>query len=190
MFSTRIQRVDKLQNRDSMRKMSKVHNQTRRKRRRCTKTAVECGTKSGSISGCNDAGIHEPERFGFEPGPSFTLDKFQKYADDFKAQYFRRNENITGAEGNTSMLPEHWEPSIEDIEGEYWRIVEKATEEIEVQFVRLNKKMYFLLYVSLLICFSIFVKEPPFACSSVVYFKFLFKQIAKRFGVLICYVLP
>lgn len=134
MFSTRIQRVDKLQNRDSMRKMSKVHNQTRRKRRRCTKTAVECGTKSGSISGCNDAGIHEPERFGFEPGPSFTLDKFQKYADDFKAQYFRRNENITGAEGNTSMLPEHWEPSIEDIEGEYWRIVEKATEEIEVLY--------------------------------------------------------
>ncbi|MCD9638189.1 hypothetical protein HAX54_022010 [Datura stramonium] len=49
---------------------------------------------------------------------SFTLDAF-KYADDFKAQYFRKNEG-------------QCRPSLENIEGEYWRMVEKPTEEIEV----------------------------------------------------------
>ncbi|MCD9638193.1 hypothetical protein HAX54_022014, partial [Datura stramonium] len=61
------------------------------------------------------------ERFGFEPGPEFTLDAFQKYADDFKAQYFRQNDG-------------QCEPSLENIEGEYWRMVEKPTEEIEVLY--------------------------------------------------------
>ncbi|CBI22382.3 unnamed protein product, partial [Vitis vinifera] len=100
-FATRIQRVDKLQNRDSMRKMPRVQNQTRRKRRRF-----------GSCDG---------ETFGFEPGPEFTLDAFQKYADDFRAQYFSKNGNATDLR-------------VENIEGEYWRIVEKPTEEIEVLY--------------------------------------------------------
>ncbi|XVF31013.1 hypothetical protein REPUB_Repub16aG0108900 [Reevesia pubescens] len=133
-FATRVQRVDKLQNRDSMRKMSKVNNNTRRKRRRCMRMAVDCGSDSGSISGSAGAGFCEVERFGFEPGPEFTLDKFQKYADDFKAQYFRRKENDVDMEGKMTILPEHHEPSVQNIEGEYWRIVQKATEEIEVLY--------------------------------------------------------
>jgi len=75
----------------------------------------------GSINH-NQTGMHQsPERFGFEPGPEFTLQTFKKYADDFSDQYF--NKDACGD------LP----PSVEDIEGEYWRIVESPTEEIEVQ---------------------------------------------------------
>ncbi|XVF42295.1 hypothetical protein PTKIN_Ptkin01aG0349800 [Pterospermum kingtungense] len=133
-FATRVQRVDKLQNRDSMRKMSKVNNNMRRKKRRCMRMAVDCGFDSGNISGSADAGFCEVERFGFEPGPELSLAKFQRYADDFKAQYFRRNGGDVDMEGKMTILPENHEPSVENIEGEYWRMVEKATEEIEVLY--------------------------------------------------------
>ncbi|XP_011038513.1 PREDICTED: putative lysine-specific demethylase JMJ16 isoform X1 [Populus euphratica] len=133
-FATRVQRVDKLQNRDSMRKMSTMSNHTRKKRRRCMRMAVDCGTDIGSISASNDAGVCEAERFGFEPGPLFTLDTFQKYADDFKAQYFRKNENTNNKGGDITTFQKTCEPTLDDIEGEYWRIVEKATEEIEVLY--------------------------------------------------------
>ncbi|XP_044477878.1 putative lysine-specific demethylase JMJ16 isoform X1 [Mangifera indica] len=134
-FVTRVQRVDKLQNRHSMRKISKFQNHTRRKRRRCTKMAMDYGTDSGNFPGSGFGGCFEDERFGFEPGPEFTLNKFQKYADFFKAQYFSRNRNdIQNMGVNTTTDQEHWEPSVENIEGEYWRIVEKATEEIEVLY--------------------------------------------------------
>lgn len=70
--------------------------------------------------------------FGFEPGPRFTLKDFQKYADDFKSQYFRKDEKTT----------DQLEPSLENIEGEYWRMVERPTEEIEV-FVKKYGVVYF-----------------------------------------------
>lgn len=114
-FPTRIQRIDKLQNRNSRKRMLKTHND-KRKKRRCVKNGVDYGIGTG------EAGILE-ETFGFEPGPEFTLDAFQKYANDFKVQYFRRNGSV-----------EPWEPTLEDIEGEYWRMVEKPTEEIEVLY--------------------------------------------------------
>ncbi|MFQ6650728.1 hypothetical protein Gotur_023548 [Gossypium turneri] len=132
-FATRVQRVDKLQNRDPMRKMSEANKNIRRKRRRCMRMAIDCGPDSGSISG-SDAGLSELEGFGFEVGPEFTLDKFQKYADNFKTQYFRLKENDVNMEGKMAILQDHHEPSIQNIEGEYWRIVEKATEEIEVLY--------------------------------------------------------
>ncbi|KAJ6858236.1 lysine-specific demethylase JMJ16 [Populus alba x Populus x berolinensis] len=133
-FATRVQRVDKLQNRDSMRKMSTMSNHTRKKRRRCMRMAIDCGADIGSISRSNDTGVCEAESFGFEPGPLFTLDKFQKYADDFMAQYFRKDENTINKGGSMTMLQENREPTLDSIEGEYWRIVEKATEEIEVLY--------------------------------------------------------
>ncbi|MBA0632803.1 hypothetical protein Godav_001481 [Gossypium davidsonii] len=132
-FATRVQRVDKLQNRDPMRKMSEANNNIRRKRRRCMRMAIDCGPDSGSISG-SDTGLSELEGFGFEVGPEFTLDRFQKYADNFKTQYFRLKENDVNMEGKMAILQDHHEPSIQNIEGEYWRIVEKATEEIEVLY--------------------------------------------------------
>nr|GEY04475.1 putative lysine-specific demethylase JMJ16 isoform X1 [Tanacetum cinerariifolium] len=68
--------------------------------------------------------------FGFEPGPRFTLGEFQKYADDFKTQYFGRTETNANACEN-SVKQDQWEPSLENIEGEYWRMVERPSEEIE-----------------------------------------------------------
>ncbi|KAB1223863.1 putative lysine-specific demethylase JMJ14 [Morella rubra] len=130
-FSTRVQRIDKLQNRDSMRKRLKVHSNMKRKRRRCTRMGLDCATGSGEPG---DAGFYEAESFGFEPGPEFTLETFKKYADDFKAQYFSKTENASNVEGNVATLKELWEPSIENIEGEYWRMVEKPSEEIEVLY--------------------------------------------------------
>nr|GEX57869.1 putative lysine-specific demethylase JMJ16 [Tanacetum cinerariifolium] len=121
-FLTRIQRIDKLQNRDSLRKLPNDHK--KKKRRRYIKKGAAHKTDNGSS-------VDEPmvfeSVFGFEPGPTFTLDEFKKYADDFKAQYFRKNEGDRD-------LGDQWEPSVENIEGEFWRIVEKPTEEIEVLY--------------------------------------------------------
>lgn len=74
--------------------------------------------------------LQNPGRFGFEPGPKFTIKKFLEYADKFKRQYFLSEE--TGSSSDPDNLPKQGEPSLVDIEGEYWRIVENLTEEIEV----------------------------------------------------------
>ncbi|CAN1246951.1 Putative lysine-specific demethylase JMJ16 [Linum grandiflorum] len=129
-FSTRVQRVDKLQNRDSMIKLSKLNNHSRKKRRKCGRMAVDCGNDVGNKPELGDAtGVGLAETFGFDPGPEFDLSTFQKYADDFKSQFFRKDEDV---ENKSSLL--NCEPTVENIEGEYWRIVEKATEEIEVLY--------------------------------------------------------
>ncbi|KAG8084850.1 hypothetical protein GUJ93_ZPchr0010g9654 [Zizania palustris] len=112
-FSTRVQKVDKLQNRKSSKK-SRRGGMTK-KRRKLSET------EENNTIGHSQIGIQQnPERFGFEPGPEFTLQTFQKYADDFSEQYFRKDASMDSV------------PSVEEIEGEYWRIVEKPTEEIEV----------------------------------------------------------
>nr|XP_043618518.1 putative lysine-specific demethylase JMJ16 [Erigeron canadensis] len=122
-FSTRVQRVDKLQNRDSMSKIFRPYYHKKNKRRRGMQAGVDHNTHGSSLA---EPMVLECE-FGFEPGPSFTLDEFKKYADDFVIQYFRKNDGI----------PDHqhqFEPSVHNIEGEYWRMVEKPTEEIEVLY--------------------------------------------------------
>lgn len=130
-FSTRVQRIDKLQNRESLRKMSIIQNQMKRKRRRCSRMGADCVTGS---RGPGDAGYPEAETFGFEPGPEFTLETFQKYADDFKTQYFSKYANVADMGANLTIPKECSGPSVENIEGEYWRMVEKPTEEIEVLY--------------------------------------------------------
>nr|DAD36799.1 TPA_asm: hypothetical protein HUJ06_007440 [Nelumbo nucifera] len=131
-FGTRIQRIDKLQNRDSLRKMSRIYTHLKRKRRRCMGMGFNCVTGNTNI--INETAYYEPERFGFEPGPEFTLEAFQKYADDFKMQYFHNNDESTDVGGNQTVLQKKLEPSVQDIESEYWRMVEKPTEEIEVLY--------------------------------------------------------
>ncbi|KAK3159414.1 hypothetical protein QOZ80_2AG0149820 [Eleusine coracana subsp. coracana] len=112
-FSTRVQKVDKLQNRKSSKKSRKGG--MMKKRRKLPEPAERSNINH------NQTGMHQnQERFGFEPGPEFTLQTFKKYADDFSNQYFRKD------------ACEDSQPSVEDIEGEYWRIVERPTEEIEV----------------------------------------------------------
>lgn len=116
-----------------MRKILQVNINKKRKKRRCLKNGVDSENNSEEILAPDKFGQHEAERFGFEPGPEFTLDAFQKYADDFKTQYFCKSKNSSDSGGNGSMLQGHdLKPSAENIEGEYWRMVEKPTEEIEV----------------------------------------------------------
>ncbi|XP_006654139.1 lysine-specific demethylase JMJ703 [Oryza brachyantha] len=111
-FSTRVQKVDKLQNRKSSKKSKRGGMMKRRKLSK---------PEEDSAIGDTQIGMQQnPERFGFEPGPEFTLQTFQKYADDFSKQYFRKDTSMDSV------------PSVEEIEGEYWRIVERPTEEIEV----------------------------------------------------------
>ncbi|KAK9061393.1 hypothetical protein SSX86_018574 [Deinandra increscens subsp. villosa] len=131
-FATRIQRVDKLQNRDSSNQILRPNYSKKRKRRGCMKSGSDQNT-NGSDTGVRvDPMVHEPV-FGFEPGPRFTLKEFHKYADDFKNQYFRRKGAAAGA-CDDSIMKDLWDPSIENIEGEYWRMVESPTEEIEVLY--------------------------------------------------------
>lgn len=112
-----------------MRKMPRIHFNTRQKRKRCHRVGLDNSSNRGP-----NAGFCETERpFGFEPGPEFTLESFQRYADEFKAIYFRKNEDISIMGGSSTMTRE-WEPSVENIEGEYWRMVERPTEEIEVTY--------------------------------------------------------
>jgi len=112
-FSTRVQKVDKLQNRTSSKKSTRGGMM---KKRRKLSEPEESSNPNHSRMGVQQ----NPERFGFEPGPELTLQKFQKYADYFSEQYFRKDASMNSP------------PSVEDIEGEYWRIVENPTEEIEV----------------------------------------------------------
>ncbi|KAL9677371.1 hypothetical protein QQ045_005600 [Rhodiola kirilowii] len=126
-FATRIQRLEKLQNRGSVKKLSKGDNHMRKKRRKGGRD----GPSGGDFLGVAEAGFSEADTFGFEPGPEFTLSSFEKYANDFKQQYFSKNASDTNLGGNDD---EKCEPSVEDIEGEYWRVVEKPTEEIEVLY--------------------------------------------------------
>ncbi|CAH8357896.1 unnamed protein product [Eruca vesicaria subsp. sativa] len=133
-FATRVQRVDKLQNRSSMKKVSKLCNQMRRKKRKCMKMGMDSATNGKSGPGSASPGMSGFETFGFEPGPGFTLEDFKKYADEFKAQYFKKSETSTENECKGGESIDSWEPAVEDVEGEYWRIVDKATEEIEVLY--------------------------------------------------------
>lgn len=98
----------------------------RKKRRKGLKDG---GPGGGDSLGVSEAGFSEADTFGFEPGPQFTLSSFQKYADDFKKQYFSKNAIDTNLGSNDV---EKCQLSVEDIEGEYWRVVEKPTEAIEV----------------------------------------------------------
>ncbi|CAI8603216.1 unnamed protein product [Vicia faba] len=126
-FATRVQRIDKLQNRNSGAKKSRIQNNMKRKRR-CTRMGVDNGTGTEP-----NAVFCEAERFGFEPGPEFTLETFKRYADEFKLKYFR-NDNLSHPSTNTAILNGISDPSVENIEGEYWRMVESPTEEIEVLY--------------------------------------------------------
>ncbi|XP_038898268.1 putative lysine-specific demethylase JMJ16 isoform X2 [Benincasa hispida] len=67
-----------------------------------------------------------------ELGREFTLKAFKSYADDFKSQYFSSGNKVTNTETKSSMLQEQWEPLVDQVEGEYRRILENPTEQIEV----------------------------------------------------------
>ncbi|XP_057812200.1 lysine-specific demethylase JMJ18-like [Salvia miltiorrhiza] len=126
-FSTRIQQVDLLQNREPMRKKS----QKKRKRRRQFNSRPRRRARSES-SEANTAGESE-EKFGFQSGSDFTLEEFKRYAEVFKETYFRVKERTQESSAEIGQ-DKRWLPTVNDIEGEYWRIIEQPTDEVEVYY--------------------------------------------------------
>ncbi|THG21854.1 hypothetical protein TEA_015320 [Camellia sinensis var. sinensis] len=130
-FTTYSQRINELQHLYSERKLEGNHEKMKGKRRRTLGMSLECGSDEVFVSDPDKTG-HFNEGFEFKPGEEFTLETFKKYADDFKRQYFCMEGRVTESDDNSSVFENHWEPSVENIEGEYRRIVENPTEEIEV----------------------------------------------------------
>ncbi|XP_024529682.1 lysine-specific demethylase JMJ703 isoform X1 [Selaginella moellendorffii] len=111
-FSTRVQKIHKLQVREPT---TSSHGKKSR-------------PKVSKILTFTPQAAQQQEFFGFEPGPSFTIKEFEAYADELKEKYFQ-----AGEEGDTSRL----DPSVEQIEREFWRIVERPSEQIEARLLRL-----------------------------------------------------
>jgi len=126
-FSTRIQQIDLLQNREPMKKKSRGR---KRKRRRNSKSGT-CRRDSKSASEANNASEAD-EKYGFQAGSDFTFKDFQQYASYFKECYFGLKDANEDGKVNDSNHQNRREPSEEEIEGEYWRIVEQPTDEVEV----------------------------------------------------------
>ncbi|XP_063944173.1 lysine-specific demethylase JMJ18 [Daucus carota subsp. sativus] len=130
-FPTRIQQVDLLQNREPMRK------KRGRKRKRQRNSKIDNIRESPGIDDPSiDDLIDTEEKFGFQTGSDFTFQDFQKLAHNFKECYFGiRDTMLKDTAGQSpNGQTKRWEPSIEDIEGEYWRIIEKPTDEVEVYY--------------------------------------------------------
>ena len=104
--------------------------QRKRKRRRQFNTRPRRRARSES-SEANAAGENE-EKFGFKSGSDFTLDEFERYAEEFKESYFRVKERTQESSAEIGQ-DSKWRPTINDIEGEYWRIIEQPTDEVEVR---------------------------------------------------------
>ncbi|KAM4077386.1 hypothetical protein ACJW30_12G134600 [Castanea mollissima] len=133
-FVSHTQRIDGLQNQSSESQMSRSSENVKGKRRRSLRMGSDYDPGDEDTSNCDTAGRSNIEGFESEPGPEFTLETFKRCADDFKHQYFCSGEKVTGSDKNSTEFQNQWEPSVENIEGEYRRIVENPTEEIEVLF--------------------------------------------------------
>ncbi|CAN6843476.1 unnamed protein product [Brassica oleracea] len=119
-FHTRVQNVELLQNRGPVKKKKKKP-KARKRKRSYPRVVSSSKRRPSSVSS-----PEEEEKFGFNSGPDFTLEEFEKYARRFKESYFEMKE---GNAGDTKGSP-----SIEEMEGEYWRIVEHAAEDVEVYY--------------------------------------------------------
>ncbi|XP_054815387.1 putative lysine-specific demethylase JMJ16 isoform X3 [Prosopis cineraria] len=118
-FSTKIQRIDGLQVQCQQEVIDNPYKNVE------TKTRKEPGAALDSQPGNENP--HDVKDLESKPGPTFSLSTFKKFADDFKAKYFHRDNNVMGSD-------EKWEPSVENVEGEYGRITQNPTDEIEVVF--------------------------------------------------------
>ncbi|KAL5578132.1 hypothetical protein UlMin_019831 [Ulmus minor] len=127
-FSSRIQQVDLLQNREPMRKKNRSKKRKRRRHSRMggKRRRTECGSEANSAS-------ETDEKFGFQSGSDFTFEEFQRFSDNFKECYFGMKDG-EGIDSNGIEHNKRCPPSVEDIEGEYWRIVEQPTDEVEVYY--------------------------------------------------------
>ncbi|KAI9126499.1 hypothetical protein K1719_002095 [Acacia pycnantha] len=128
-FSTRIQQIDLLQNREPMRKK----NRGRKRKRRKNSKMTTCRRLANPDSEVN-AASESDEKFGFQSGPDFTLRDFQQYAAFFKECYFGTKDIKGDGQGSDNNYQKTREPSVKEIEGEYWRIIEQPTDEVEVYY--------------------------------------------------------
>ena len=110
-----------------MRKKNRSRKRKRRKHSRIgtTRRHANCSSEA-NVSSETD------EKFGFHSGPDLTLRDFQKYADYFKESYFGMKNAKEDLNSVETVKQKGWEPSVDDMEGEYWRIVEQPTDEVEV----------------------------------------------------------
>ncbi|KAG8389201.1 hypothetical protein BUALT_Bualt02G0204300 [Buddleja alternifolia] len=129
-FSTHAQRIDELQNSYLNRKLSTFHEKI--------KTTIPKGAANMDLESCNEGEVDSKEAkctavsSELEYGPELTLKSFKKYAGDFKRQYFRENDKDKDFDVSLISVQGRREPLIARIEGEYWRIIENPSEEIEV----------------------------------------------------------
>ncbi|KAA8537093.1 hypothetical protein F0562_029571 [Nyssa sinensis] len=128
-FSTRIQQVDLLQNREPMRKKNRGRKRKRRRHSRMGNSRRRASSEGSEGNITSDT----EEKFGFQSGSDFTLEDFQKFANYFKECYFGMKDVME--DSNVDEIEDkRREPSVEDIEGEYWRIIEQSTDEVEVYY--------------------------------------------------------
>ncbi|KAL2934840.1 hypothetical protein RDABS01_017959 [Bienertia sinuspersici] len=124
-FPTQVQRLDKLQTLVSHRKEPPEHDTKEAKRRKLDFEFSDASAANFGPDECLDS-----EYTQIESGPDFSLIAFKRYADEFKQCYFSGKNDKVGSTKHQVL----WQPSEKQIEGEYWRIVEKPTEEIEVLY--------------------------------------------------------
>lgn len=121
---TQIQRIDGLQ--DEHIKSTIIS---------CKRNSVTMDTDhevgEGYSMNCDEVGCSNTDGFASEPDPKFTLESFKKCADDFKNQYFCSSKDVF-SNMDSDGCSKQWKPSVENIEGEYRRIIENPTEEMEV----------------------------------------------------------
>ncbi|XP_071721603.1 putative lysine-specific demethylase JMJ16 isoform X2 [Rutidosis leptorrhynchoides] len=104
-FGTHVQQIDALKDLHSKRTLNKIIEQTKEEKK-ISETKLE----------------YAPNAFEFERGPEFTLSAFKVYAEQFKRSYFQKKDIFT------DYRSKDWV----NVEGEYWRIVQYPTEEIQV----------------------------------------------------------
>ncbi|KAH7517390.1 hypothetical protein FEM48_Zijuj09G0058500 [Ziziphus jujuba var. spinosa] len=121
MFVTHIQRIDGVKTPYLENKISSPVEGQKHKRKRSLKMGLEVVNGHATYLG----------EVALKPGPEFTFKTFKKYADDFKGQYFCKSK-VRNSDVCSTAFQKQWEPSVENIEGEYNRIVVNPTEEIEV----------------------------------------------------------
>lgn len=102
-FGTCVQQIDELKVLHSKRKLNQIIEQTEGSNK-VPKTKSDYGA----------------DGFEFERGPEFSLRGFKAYANNFRRHYFEKDDIFTKLK------------SWETVEGEYWRIVQNPTEEIQV----------------------------------------------------------
>ncbi|GMG54068.1 unnamed protein product [Aspergillus oryzae var. brunneus] len=91
-----------------------------------TKRAIS--HESGSQTENGDDPNGRRREFGFEEGGVYSLKQFQEKANNFKKSYFASKMPFD------PVLNSHRRESEDDVEREFWRLVESLTETVEVEY--------------------------------------------------------